>query len=320
MIDWIAHGKMINKKQMHTRPTTHKAIHGWLYTGTWQEKIHGTCPHCILCDCREDNDHVLICQATQPERSMLLHKFSATLQKINTAPIIQTTVVHYLNELMKTGHNITQIPTNLDDPIDHLAITATNQQHQITWQQLLKGRISILWAQTQQEYLQLFPDRSKKTTGTRWAVHFVAAASTLFNDIWKARNDRIHKKEEGQSISDQYIKDWVTDFYANQDILVTAEERDRLFDVPLDERLQTNVNLLVLWLQTVELIANRQLPPWWRQTTSRLTLYKFFNRVRPPEQPDGTLHDNEEDDDTSLDTQTTHSDITTPPSKPGGDD
>ena len=251
---------------------------------------------------------------------MLLDKFRATLQKIKTAPIIQTTVLHYLNELMATGHNITPIPTNLDDPVDHLAITATNQQHQITWQQMLKGRISLLWAQTQQEYLQLFPDRNKKTTGTRWAVQLVDAALTLFRDIWTARNDKIHKKEEGQSIADKQIKDWITDFYANQDILVTPEYRERLFDVPLHEKLKTNINLLVLWLQTVELIANRQLPPWWRQTTSRLTLYKFFNRVRPPEQPDGTLHDNEEEDDTSIDTQTTYRDDTTSPSKPGDDD
>ena len=107
-------------------------------------------------------------------------------------------------------------------------------------------------------------------------------------------------------MADQQIKDWVTDFYANQEILVTVEERARLFDIPLDERLNTNVNLLVLWLQTVQLIANRQLPPWWRQTAARLSLYKFFNRVRPPEHEGDTLQDsNEEYEDTSIDTTTT---------------
>jgi hypothetical protein len=41
-IDWTDHGEMLEKMQMHTRPITHKAIHGWLYTGTWQEKLHAS--------------------------------------------------------------------------------------------------------------------------------------------------------------------------------------------------------------------------------------------------------------------------------------
>jgi len=81
--------------------------------------------------------------------------------------------------------------------------------------------------------------------------------------------------------------------------MVTAEERDSLFAMPLEERLQTNAKLLVLWLQTVQLIANRQLPYGSRQPTARLSLYKFFNRVRPPELEDASPFDSdgEMDDD-----------------------
>ena len=79
--------------------------------------------------------------------------------------------------------------------------------------------------------------------------------------------------------------------------MVTAEERVRLFEMPLEERLQTNTNLLVLWLQTVQLIANRQLPYWSRQTTARLSLYKFFNRVRPPELDEVSPFDSDGDGD-----------------------
>ena len=73
--------------------------------------------------------------------------------------------MHYLNELMNAGHTLAPTPSNPDDPIDLSAIQATHQQHQITLQQLLKGRISLLWAETQKSYLQLFPERSKKATG-----------------------------------------------------------------------------------------------------------------------------------------------------------
>jgi hypothetical protein len=144
----------------------------------------------------------------------------------------------------------------------------------------------------------LFPDKSKHATGTRWAVKAVEAATTLLREIWQERNDRIHSKENALSLSDQYIRQWVTDFYANKEaLIVTEEERERLFDVSLEERLQMNPNLLVLWLQTVQPISNRQLPYWLRQTTARLSLYKFFNRVRPPEPDEASLHDREEDDD-----------------------
>jgi hypothetical protein len=84
----------------------------------------------------------------------------------------------------------------------------------------------------------LFPERSKKVTIKRWAIQAVDAESTLLKEICMARNDRIHKEEDGQSMADQHIRDWVTDYYANKDIQVTAEERDRLFEAPLDERLQ----------------------------------------------------------------------------------
>jgi hypothetical protein len=106
-----------------------------------------------------------------------------------------------------------------------------------------------------------------------------------------------YSKLEGKSFTDQHIQQWVTEYYDNKDTLVTEDERKNLFDLPLTERLQTKSNLLLLWLQTVQLISNRQLPYSLRQTTGRLTLYKFFNRVRPTELEETSLHDRENDDD-----------------------
>jgi hypothetical protein len=69
------------------------------------------------------------------------------------------------------------------------------------------------------------------------------------------------------------------------------------------DRNQTNgtstneIQLVSSWLQTVQLISNRQLQYSLRQTIGRLTLYKFFNRVRPPELEETSLHDRENDDD-----------------------
>jgi hypothetical protein len=117
------------------------------------------------------------------------------------------------------------------------------------------------------------------------------SSTTLLKEIWYIRNDRIHSKEDGLSLTDQHVRQSVTDFYANKEaLIVTEEEWERLY-VSLEERLQMNTNLLVLWLQTAQLISNRQLPYCLRQTTARLSLYKFFNRVRPPELDEASLHD-----------------------------
>jgi hypothetical protein len=77
---------------------------------------------------------------------------------------------------------------NRADPIDSMALGATEQQHRISWDQFLRGRMSRLWAETQEEYLKSLPERPTKLTGHKWAVHVVEAATTLLMEIWKERN------------------------------------------------------------------------------------------------------------------------------------
>ena len=86
MIDWTAHGKTLSNMQMHTRPTTHKAIHGWMYTGSWESKIHNTDPHCNLCDSIDDNDHILTCIATTDQREKAFKTFINLLYKAEHGP------------------------------------------------------------------------------------------------------------------------------------------------------------------------------------------------------------------------------------------
>jgi hypothetical protein len=45
--------------------------------------------------------------------------------------------MYYLNELMMDTRA-------QDSSMDHMAIEATSQQHQISWHHFLKGRISLL--------------------------------------------------------------------------------------------------------------------------------------------------------------------------------
>ena len=300
MIDWIAHGKTLRNMQMHTRPTTHKAIHGWMYTGSWEAKIHNTEPHCNLCDSIDDNDHILTCIATTDQREKAFNIFNNSLTKLNTAPVILASIKSNLKQILAFPPTPLSIYINPSDPIDQSVLQTTTQQHNIGWNHFLKGRLSKGWGLAQEQYLTLFPDRrAKKTTGSRWAVKVIEAALILLRTIWQARNDAMNKSPgEGPTIKEHNTRQWVHKFYENQETMVPPTERLRLFDLPLADRLETAPKLQVLWLQTVQLIANRYNPRPLQRAETESSIFRFYNRVRPPEpsesDSDDEDHNNQE--------------------------
>ena len=83
-------------------------------------------------------------------------------------------------------------------------------------------------------------------------------------------------------------------FYENQETMIpSATDRRRLFDLSLAERLETVPKLQVLWLQTFQLIANRHNPSTLQRVEMDTTVFRFYNRVRPPEpsEPDSEEED-----------------------------
>jgi len=97
----------------------------------------------------------------------------------------------------------------------------------------------------QEQYLTLFTDRrTKKTTGSRWAVKVVETALTLLRAIWQARNDAINKSPagEGPTIKEHNTTQWVHKFYENQETMVPPTDRLRLFDTPLAARNSTQTS------------------------------------------------------------------------------
>jgi hypothetical protein len=128
--------------------------------------------------------------------------------------------------------------------------------------------------------------RTKKTNaGPRWAVKVVVAALILLRAIWQARNDAINKSPagEGPTMKEHNTRHRVHKFYENQETMVPPTDRLRLFDITLAARLETAPKLQVLWLQTVQLIANRHNPHQLQRVETDASVFRFYNRVRPPE-------------------------------------
>jgi hypothetical protein len=63
-----------------------------------------------------------------------------------------------------------------------------HQQNLIGWDQLFRGRVSLLWADLQQAHLRDTPDRHVSATGTKWVTNILCLCWERFFTLWKARN------------------------------------------------------------------------------------------------------------------------------------
>jgi hypothetical protein len=63
-----------------------------------------------------------------------------------------------------------------------------HQQNQIGWDQLFRGRVSLLWSDLQQAHLSDTPGRHVAVTGTKWATDVLCFCWERFFTLWKSRN------------------------------------------------------------------------------------------------------------------------------------
>ncbi len=82
------------------------------------------------------------------------------------------------------------------------------------------------------------------TTGARWPVKVVDATLTLLRSIWQARNDVINTSEDGPTINANYKAMGATILREPRNY---ATDRHRLFDLSLEDRLETAPKLQVFY-------------------------------------------------------------------------
>jgi hypothetical protein len=64
-----------------------------------------------------------------------------------------------------------------------------HQQNRIGWDQLFRGRMSLLWSELQHAHLQDNPHRRVSDTGTKWVTNVLSFFWERFFVLWKSRND-----------------------------------------------------------------------------------------------------------------------------------
>ena len=119
-----------------------------------------------------------------------------TMQKVRTAGIISCVFQNIIGALRKEKEPIE--PIWKQDEMGEMGALAWQEQSQIGWDHMLKGRLSKTWGRMQQWYYRQHPElRDKKgLTGAGWMVRMINSLTTMTLTMWQHRCGCMHGHTE----------------------------------------------------------------------------------------------------------------------------
>jgi hypothetical protein len=150
----------------------------------WDPTTPKTCPRCQQAD--ESFAHLFQCvsPAVLSWRSQVLHD-------LRKHCVDQWNSRYGLVEVLCAGLECWfQGDLSLDpDQFPPTLRPLIHQQNQIGWDQLFRGRMSLLWAELQHAQVQDNPHRHVSDTGTKWVTNVLCFLWERFFVLWKSRNE-----------------------------------------------------------------------------------------------------------------------------------
>eukprot|EP00957_Ditylum_brightwellii_P002371 181426-Ditylum_brightwellii.AAC.1 len=159
MTDWDNLGRALERQHLHTKIRLVKFMHNCLNTGYQKKKIDETaaneCPVCLTTE--ETWMHLFQCQHVDAIaiRMLTITMFKSGLLKLETASIIKQVLCYKIAQCCK----MLPLPTLFiaDNDIGDVVQSAVEDQHQIGWNNFMKGKISIKWKAAQTMYTDALP-------------------------------------------------------------------------------------------------------------------------------------------------------------------
>jgi hypothetical protein len=191
----------------------------------------------------EDRNHLLVvCQATSrlQWRKECHSNILKTLTDLDTAPPLQSLLLDSLQVLLE---NRSLATLNVEPEATDIA----EAQEAIGWHQILKGRFSQAWSETQSKYLG--SRATKKKNGDTWMTKLIETILGEWLKLWKLRNEDRHGRDYNtrrQAEERQVLRE-LTQFYTANDGKVVARLQ-WLFATPLNERSEDPVGNIRIWL------------------------------------------------------------------------
>ena len=207
----------------------------WLKRWKWQD--HSDCPQCGQPE--EDVQHVLLCNEIS---SSLIHQLGDQMINQDCNPEMNAAICSSL----KAWHNGSPLPTIvIEKP---LLRTSIMQQHSLSWYSFIVGFPSTSWREVQHEHLLYI---GSQRSSTLLMTKLVRRIWEIPWSLWEHRNHHLHNdgtsihRIDYQSIVSEIVHEW------NTGLSNLPLKYQHLFHGTLQQHLQENIHLKLMWLTSV---------------------------------------------------------------------
>ena len=189
-IDWDVHRQAVAQqhgRKIHYVKLCHEMLPIGKLVSLYKEHFPDFCPLCKTP--KENHHHVLRClHPTRVKwRDTLLKNLTLKCRSLRTDPQLTSILIAGLSAWLSQTQMEVLFP-----PQYRLLL---KEQHQIGWSHFFQGRISLRWAQLQQEHLYGLPP-IKGHDGSHWSRSIIAEIFKNWNELWDFRNADRHGKDK----------------------------------------------------------------------------------------------------------------------------
>jgi hypothetical protein len=293
MVDWEALRMYLKGLSRVSLFSYCKLLHGILNTNQQNNRFYGkpsSCPHCNSGP--ESFLHVVSCPHPEVKdyRRKQQEVLWKSLQKLRT-PV---TVLQYMKygilscdplvnmETMPNTHSHNSTDSgNQTSPSWVLAQEAFQQQDIcLGWQHFHRGRLSRQWRAA---FLQDFLSRNCHANEKQWTSGVIRALLSYSLSLWKYRCELLHGRslEEAHRLKLSKLQHQVALAYEayNSDPFIIRQDYRHLFSVPLDRRLNQDLDCLQCFLSTYDLAVEERVQ--YRKLESVTARCFFFPKSLP---------------------------------------
>ena len=252
LIDWNVIEHYMKTLSISQKVKYIKLAHKWRPTHSKLfQTSNGTTqpPECPLCgDDKEDDDHPYTCTnpVMQDAHKEALQKLKKTLKNFGTYPLLIEVISHYLKHHMKglqtdyTHRLIESIP------IHKSLLKNIQDQTQIGWVHLLRGKIAKSWSDSQKLY-------NPRKNIDYWKKKLITSLIHTSETIWEIRNLLNFGSTETKMTNKQkQLQPYITTLYTHYRT-TTLHTHHHLFNTPLQLRLKFSPQENQQWISTVKI-------------------------------------------------------------------
>jgi ribonuclease HI len=256
MINWKSLATALKSLTYHRRTTISKFMHEWLPVHRqlyrYRDVDSDECPSCR--GRNETSNHVLRCRSPSRESVRVAEhrKLLAELTALQTDPMLQRILLHGLRRWHQDPNGTLPLPSPQHPWAPYRQLI--DEQNQIGWEHIWKGRWSKQWA-TFQELHYRRNQATSTFTGQFWTTKLIKLMWTHFWEHWDSRNGDKHGRTPAEVLAKllTVLAPQVRAAYSNSPDL--SFHNRQLFSMPLADRLAQPARSQEDWLRIVQPIV-----------------------------------------------------------------